>query len=131
MESEELKVLICGGRIEFEFNIVENSINSILEKYNFESIEIISGGCKGADKSGELFAETHGYPVKQFLPAWSKYGRAVGVIRNKEMIEYISDFPPNAIVIAFWDGESKGTKNTIEEAQKKNIPVYIYHYPKK
>ena len=31
-------------------------------------------------------------------------------------------------VIAFWDGKSKGTKNTIELSKQKNIPVKIVYY---
>ena len=46
------------------------------------------------------------------------------------MISYISQFERPA-VIAFWNGESRGTKFTIEQAKKKGIPVYIYYYKSK
>jgi hypothetical protein len=41
-------------------------------------------------------------------PNWNAHGKAAGPIRNK-VIEEISDR-----CIAFWDGKSRGTKNTID-----------------
>lgn len=31
-------------------------------------------------------------------------------------------------LIAFWDGKSKGTKNMIEEAEKRNLKVIVKNY---
>ena len=51
------------------------------------------------------------------MPAdWDKYGKSAGFIRNKEMVD-IAD-----AAIIFWDGDSKGTKDTIERVQNKGIP---------
>ena len=36
-----------------------------------------------------------------------------------------------ALVIAFWDGESKGTKNMIDQARKAGSEVKIVRYPEK
>ncbi|MBQ7501344.1 DUF2493 domain-containing protein, partial [bacterium] len=96
-------------------------------KLKIKQAEIVSGGCRGADKLGEQFAEDNGLEIKQFLPEWKKFGKAAGIKRNAEMISYIRQFPC-AAVIAFWDLQSKGTKFTVEQAQKYNIPVYIIEY---
>ena len=34
----------------------------------------------------------------------------------------------NSLVIAFWNGTSKGTGYTVTQAKKMGIQVYIYHY---
>ena len=44
------------------------------------------------------------------------------MIRNKEMAENAE------ALIAFWDGESKGTKAMIEIAKNKNLKVRIINY---
>jgi hypothetical protein len=31
------------------------------------------------------------------------------------------------LVVAFWDGESRGTDFTIREAQRRKIPVKVYY----
>ena len=41
-----------------------------------------------------------------------KFGKAAGIIRNKQIVED-ADF-----CIIFWDGKSKGTKNTIDLCNK-------------
>ena len=46
------------------------------------------------------------------------------------MLEYIASFE-NSIVIAFWNGTSKGTGYTVNQAKKMGIQVFIYHYDEK
>jgi hypothetical protein len=53
---------------------------------------------------------------------WAKYGPAAGPIRNKEIIDACD------VVIAFWDGKSKGTANSIKLAKCKCSPLHIIRY---
>ena len=56
----------------------------------------------------------------ELFPAdWDKHGRAAGPIRNKQMADYAD------VLIAVWDGKSRGTKNMIDEMNKLMKPVYI------
>ena len=48
--------------------------------------------------------------------------RSAGPIRNKQMAEYADT------LFAFWDGKSRGTKNMIDLAKKKNLHVIIVGY---
>jgi hypothetical protein len=82
--------------------------------------EIVSGHCRGIDLGGEFYAKEKGIPVKIFKADWDKYGKSAGPMRNKLMAEY-SD-----VLLAVWDGKSRGTKNMIDEMRKLNKPVYIY-----
>ena len=57
------------------------------------------------------------------MPAdWEKYGRSAGPKRNAQMAEIA-----NAL-IAFWDGQSRGTKNMIETAKQKGLIVKVVNY---
>ena len=47
-----------------------------------------------------------------FLPEYSRYGRGAPLKRNPQIIEYAD------VVIAFWDGKSKGTKYVIDNCKK-------------
>ena len=122
-------ILVCGGRTNLDYEYVDNILSTILNELDVDDCEFVSGGCKGIDLLGEQFAKTHNYTIKQFLPDWKKFGRAAGIKRNAEMINYIKKFD-NSIVIAFWNGESHGTKFTIENAKKNDIPVYVFRYDK-
>ena len=112
-----MKVIIAGSRGFSDFSLLFSKCEEILE--NQIDIEIVSGTAKGADKLGEHYASLKGHSVIQFPADWDKHGKAAGYVRNKEMAEY-SD-----ALIAFWDGESKGTKHMIDLAQTKGLKIHV------
>lgn len=130
MQDKTAHIIVCGGKTEHPQEVVDKFILGVLAELGITDCVIVSGGCKGADISGEKFAEARGFEVVRFLPDWKTYGRSAGIRRNAEMINYISQSECPA-VIAFWNGESRGTKFTVEQAKKRGIPVYIYYYKSK
>ena len=81
-------------------------------------LEIVSGGSGNIDKLGERWAQFSGCEAVTVFPAdWSKHGKAAGPIRNRQMAEYA-----DALVL-IWDGESRGSKNMLEEATKRGLRV--------
>ena len=105
------KIVIGGCRDYNNYELFKSHLDEIIESEKDEII-IISGHCSGVDLMGERYAEENSFKVEIFLPEWEKYGRAAGPIRNRKMVN-TSD-----IVIAFWDGKSKGTKSLISYAEK-------------
>lgn len=85
-----------------------------------ETMEIISGGAKGIDICAREYALRHGLKLTEYLPEYSRYGRGAPLKRNITIIENAD------LVLAFWDGSSKGTKYVIENCKKRNIPVQVY-----
>lgn len=118
----KLRILICGGRHFSDYVLLEKTINGIIAESGCEDIEIVSGHCVGADRLGELYAEKHNAQVKIFPAEWTKYGKCAGIIRNKQMVDYISGFK-NKVVVAFISANTKGTRNAIDLAKKANIQV--------
>ena len=53
-------------------------------------------------------------------------GRKAGPIRNTWMLDYASEEEPE--VIAFWNGTSKGTVDTIRKAKKRGIKCTVILY---
>lgn len=82
--------------------------------------EIVSGGAKGVDTSAREYAKKNGIKLTEFLPEYTKYGRSAPLKRNITIIEY-SD-----IVLAFWDGKSRGTKFVIDNCRKLGVEVRVY-----
>ena len=126
---KDLKILVCGGRHFNQYKLLEYVLSSIIEsdRYTNCKVEIVSGGCDGADKLGERFALENDLELKVFNADWKKYGKSAGPIRNKQMIDYINEFE-NKIVVAFVSPNSKGTRNTISLAKKLNIEVVEIEY---
>ena len=126
-----MKVIIAGGRDFNDYELLKKNSNYFLG-HTDTRIEIVSGGQvsinkktgerHGADYLGERFAKENGYAVKKFPANWSKYGKSAGPIRNKEMAEYAD------MLIAFWDGKSKGTKNMIDLAIQYELKVYVVNF---
>ena len=115
-----MKIIIAGSRNFNDYNLLKSSCDNLLTQ--FTNIEIVSGTARGADKLGERYARERGYDIKQFPAIWDKFGKSAGYIRNDEMAQY-SD-----MLIAFWDGTSKGTKHMIDLANKRGIKVEIVNY---
>lgn len=85
------------------------------------TISIISGGAKGADSLGEKYADHHSIPKEIFKPEWNKYGKAAGFLRNQTIVDNCD------IVLAFWDGKSRGTADTINKAKIAKKPTFIIY----
>lgn len=97
-----------------------------LEDYLPEDVtEIVTGGAKGVDTCAEEYALAHNIKLTKFLPEYSKYRKSAPLKRNIQIIEY-SD-----LVLAFWDGSSRGTKYVIDNCNKLDTTVKIIYYEKK
>lgn len=91
-----------------------------LEKYLPRDVtEIVSGGARGIDTCARDYALANGLKLTEFLPEYQKYGRGAPLKRNLKIIDYADE------VLAFWDGQSHGTKYVIEECRKKNKKVTV------
>lgn len=82
--------------------------------------EIVSGGARGIDTCAREYAEKNRIKLTEFLPQYEKYGRSAPLKRNLQIIDYAD------LVLAFWDGNSKGTKYVIEQCKKRNKEIKIF-----
>lgn len=114
------KVIIAGSRTFNNYSLLKEICDDFLQ--GFEDIEIVCGMAIGADLLGYNYAISKGYPIKEFIPNWKKFGKKAGMLRNREMANY------GNILIAFWDGFSTGTSNMIQEARKRKLVVKIVNY---
>ena len=108
-----MKLAVIGSR---------NLKNIALEQYVSEEVrEIVSGGAIGVDTCAAEYAKNKGLKLTEFLPQYDRYGRVAPIVRNKEIVDYADR------ILAFWDGESKGTLSVIKYAQKVGkLCVIIY-----
>ena len=83
--------------------------------------EIVSGGAKGVDADAKQYALKNAIALTEFLPDYRRYGRGAPLKRSLQIIEYAD------MVLAIWDGKSRGTKFVIDQCQKKKIPVQIIY----
>jgi hypothetical protein len=110
-------VLICGDRRWTDWVTIWRFIEGLSQ-----STVILEGGCSGADRIANRLAMALARPVITDEAEWGKYGFAAGPIRNRKML----DRGPS-LVVAFHNNinKSRGTKNCIEEARRRGIPVWV------
>lgn len=111
-----MKVAIIGSR-----NLMVKNLGQYLPS---NVTEIVSGGAKGIDTCAREYALKNNIKLTEFLPDYNKYGRSAPLKRNVLIVDY-SD-----IVLAFWDGHSRGTKFVIDKCRQCSKPVKIF-VPKK
>lgn len=111
------RVIIAGSRTFEDYELLCKKCDTYLSLLS--DIEIVSGAANGADRLGEKYARSKGYPIKQFFANWDEYGKSAGYKRNEEMAKYA-----HALII-FWDGQSRGSKHMIDLAKKYNLAIKI------
>lgn len=117
------KVIIAGGRDFSNYELLQEKCDHLLRnKLLTHNVEIVSGCARGADALGIKYAEELKLNVLKFPADWEKFGKRAGYLRNEQMAE-VAD-----VLIAFWDGKSKGTKHMIDLADKYKLFVRIIHY---
>ena len=119
-----MKVLICGDRhwktrVEIEDRILQLLAHSSALG---QPLSIIEGMASGADRIAGDIAIIYGIALATYEPDWDKFGTKAGPIRNREMLDEKPD-----LVVAFHNdiGKSKGTWDTIKEANRRGIKVEI------
>ena len=119
-----MNIAIVGGRDFSDYTLLKESLLAYISIYGVPD-NIVSGGAKGADTLAAQFATEMGIPLLVFKPDYQKYGRGATLVRNTQIIENAE------VVFAFWDGESKGTKDSITKAKKLQKELYIISYAEK
>lgn len=79
---------------------------------------VVSGAARGVDSIAANEARRRGLEIIEFPADWSK-GRGAGFARNGKIVEASDE------IVAFWDGKSRGTLDTITKARKAGKPVTI------
>ena len=130
---KELRVIVAGGRDFDDFPLLMNKCIEIIveatkEDNTIDKIRIVSGGARGADKLGEQYAQIAHYDVSRFPADWNRYGKSAGYRRNAEMAKFASEDGNKGVLIAFWDGNSRGTKHMIDLGKRYELEVHVVNY---
>ena len=107
------KVAVIGSRTFSNFDLLEKTLLPL------GTIIVVSGGANGADSLAEQYSLKYNLETIIFKADWKKFGKRAGYLRNIDIIA------ESDMVIAFWDGISKGTKHSLNLAESRNIPITI------
>lgn len=114
------KVIVAGGRDFNDNELLKRTLRALWQEIG--RFEIVTGMARGADMLAYNLGKSANLTVHEFPAKWDQYGKSAGYKRNTQMAEF-SD-----VLIAFWDGKSKGTKHMIDIARRLGLDVLISRY---
>ena len=115
-----MRVIVAGGREFDDEQRLHNVLSLLTNEYGFS--QVVCGMARGVDMFGKHWADLNNLPVVEFPANWNRYGKSAGYKRNLEMAENAD------MLIAVWDGKSKGTGHMIDIAKTKGLKVIILRY---
>ena len=115
-----IKVLVCGDRNWTNVDLIRRWLIRLKDSgYTI----VIEGEAHGADTIARNLAEEMNLEVLRFPANWKKFHKAAGSIRNTQMLD---EGKPD-LIFAFHNNieNSKGTKNMISQAKKRDINIIL------
>lgn len=112
-------IAVVGSRTIQDAQAVERVLDKILELNG--PFVLVSGGADGADGIAETWARKKGLDTIVHPADWDQHGPKAGMVRNSQIINDAD------AVIAFWDGVSAGTLDSVRKAKtlKKRVVINL------
>lgn len=126
---KQVRIIVAGGRDFTNYPLLARELDKYIEELSpvyRKTVEIVSGGCRGADKLGEGYSDNNKISLVRFPADWDTHGKKAGYLRNREMAEYAAE--GIGVLFLFWDGKSRGSKNMLELAQRYGLEVKVVRY---
>ena len=121
-----MKLIIAGSReitnkVEI-FEIIRKYIETSFKVNlltDISELSIISGMAREIDSVAVKYAKENNIKLLEYPANWKNFGKSAGHIRNLEMAK------DGTHLLAIWDGQSKGTKNMIDQMKKMGKSTYV------
>ncbi len=118
---------VIGSRSFNDYETLEYEIDRIFKYKKLDKPDrnmcIVSGGARGADRLAKRYADEHTDVHYVEHPAdWKTHGKKAGMIRNLDIVK------DSRMVLAFWNGKSKGTKHTLGLAQTLGKQIKVVRF---
>ena len=111
-----MRVAIVGSRRFTEPERVTEYVNSLPARAS-----IITGSASGVDAAATKAARAKGIPVQVLPASFDELADASkSVARNQRLVDACD------VLVAFWDGASKGTRATVDRALDSGKEVHVF-----
>lgn len=114
-----IRCIVAGSRTFDDYKYLSDTLDRYFSKCDYNSIEIITGDAQGADSLGNKYAKDNSLPLIRFTPAWDRFGKCAGFIRNRAMAEYATH------CVVFIVNNSKGSASMIQLAKEYQLVLRV------
>ncbi len=108
-----MKIAIVGSRAFQPLSLVVDYVNGLPDDTG-----VVSGAARGVDTVAAMQAFKRGLPCVEYRADWS-LGKGAGFARNGLIVAQADK------VVAFWDGKSNGTLDTLKKAVRAGKPAEV------
>lgn len=112
-----MRTIIAGSRGIFDKTL----LYKVIKRSNLHITAVLSGGAKGVDRLGEIYAFENKVKLVKHPALWHTHGNKAGMLRNTEMA-----LDADAL-ISLWDGESSGTLDMIRKVKDRGLIYVIFN----
>ncbi len=118
-----MNVIVAGGRDFTDAARMHSELIALCKAGHIDAdATLVCGMARGADITAFRLWNEFGNPIIKMPADWDSWGKRAGYIRNTEMARKAD------VLVAFWDGESRGTGHMISTMASMNKPVHIVRY---
>lgn len=124
----KITVAVIGSRDYPSPHLVDVWIDHLVKRYGTD-FHVVSGACKGSpDKWGVVAAQCAGVPPERILEIPAQWRRPDGSVDKRAGFDRNGLVMEQAdLVLAFWDGHSNGTCDTMSKAVTAGKPVLVIY----
>jgi hypothetical protein len=125
-----VRVAVVGSRTFRNYRLLCNTLDALRHELGVDAgvtaspptvlMRLVSGGAQGADRMAERYAAENALDIDVHRPDWRPngvYDPGAGLKRNGDIVAQAD------LVVAFWDGISTGTRDTMRKAEKAGVEV--------
>ena len=118
-DTPEARVLVCGSRNFNDYGLLAAKLDEVRDRLGDVPMRVVSGAARGADSLAAKWAQQRGVPCDEYPADWDRHGKSAGYRRNEQML---TEGDPH-IVVAFPQGESRGTRQMMRIAAEARVAV--------
>lgn len=124
-QERTVTLAVVGSRTFRDYRLLCDTLDDWRAERGSDIVKFVSGGAQGADRLGERWARSQDLACIVLKPDW----RPGGVYNPRAGLERNTDIVARAdVVVAFWDGVSTGTRDTIHKARQKGCEVRVVKF---
>jgi Domain of unknown function (DUF4326)/YspA, cpYpsA-related SLOG family len=113
-----LMLIIAGSRTFTDYQ----RLCQVLAPDKERITQVLTGGARGADQLGYRWAWKHAVRHQLFRAEWERFGKSAGMRRNHQMAQ------AGDVLVAFWDGQSAGTRHMMQCMEQRGKPVVVVRF---
>ncbi|MEV0759616.1 SLOG family protein [Nocardia sp. NPDC050435] len=116
------RLLFTGPRAWTKYLTLQMNLTMVWKQLGRpESLELVHGDARGADRMAATIWRRLGLPVRAMPADWATHGKAAGVLRNQGMV----DLGGYVHAVAAWIPGSRGTADCMARIRRAQIPLTV------